>query len=94
MMSEETAKPWYNCPSCPHCRGPLVCDEVTAALRCAACGRNTIGTAAEREQARAADAAWEEEQRRNDAIIAEDLARTSKAAASWYQETRDEAAAE
>ncbi len=48
----------FQCPQCPACGEPA---GVTTprGLQCAACGQPWEGSAAEREQARRADAAWD-----------------------------------
>ena len=60
-------KPYHDTPRCPLCEGPLVTAEWSGngvrtegdRLCCAACGESCVGTDAEVEQAKKADAAYE-----------------------------------
>jgi len=61
-------KPWHDCPTCPSCSGPCgsTCPTDGAEaprmgeLRCLACGHEWAASEADLEQARRADAAWQQ----------------------------------
>ena len=56
-----TVAPHQDCPACPECTGPCGTfeDAPPGVLRCCACGHTWEPTAAEAEQARRADAAYD-----------------------------------
>lgn len=73
-MAMSDVKPWHDCPACPGCGSTVGCtrdhhsrgedypEDVT--LCCPACGHGWTGSAEDLEKARRADAAWDEERRR------------------------------